>query len=301
MEGYNYVSLLPELETIDRPPSASMRCSRSAGRGFPYVWHFHPEVELTLILSSEGHRFVGDSIESFAPGDLVLLGPHLPHTWHSFVAESESSPVYAESVVVQFRQDIGGLDWLDLPEAAGVRHLLGRARRGLAFPPGYRGIDRSLIRLAELDGWTQLIGLLDILGQLAADPDAGRLLSGSGHALPPRLDDQHRIDRICRRLAESYTQPITQAQAADDEHMSPSSFSRFFKRMTDRTFVGYLHELRVADACRRLAHPEASITDIAFDCGFANVSNFNRVFRRLRGASPREIRQRLMATQRDAP
>ncbi|MEE9405524.1 MAG: AraC family transcriptional regulator [Algisphaera sp.] len=303
--------MLPKLEHISRADDASFAYHRHAtALGWPYKWHFHPEIELTLILQGEGQRYVGNSIETFAPGDLVLLGANLPHAWHSRQAPTTpqkkppsnvergieikkncSCSAVSEAVVIQFSAEklMGPL--VDLPEAAPLRKLLEHARRGLVFPPSHRKIDQHMIALAERHGWSRVVALLDLLGELAAEPNAGRALSDAAHAVPPRRDDQHRIDVVCRLLAEGYTQHLDQTQAAQTIHLSPSSFSRFFKRMTGRTFVAYLHELRIADACRRLTESDRRITDICFDCGFENISNFNRVFRRLRGVSPRDYRQ----------
>lgn len=201
-------------------------------------------------------------------------------------------------MVIQFPRDFAGEGLWRRPEAEPIGGLMRRAERGLVFPKNHRGVADLMRAMHDQNGWDRLTGLLEILGRLAEPPDAGRVLSGIAHALPPRRDDQRRIDTVCRLLAQRYTQPMSQAQAAAAVHLSPSSFSRFFRRMTGRTFVSYLHELRVADACRRLAESEAGVTDICFDCGFENVSNFNRVFRKLRGTSPRDYRKRLAADAR---
>ncbi|MEO1236398.1 MAG: AraC family transcriptional regulator [Planctomycetota bacterium] len=280
--------MLPALEEIPTERGAFYAARRRDAEGFAYAWHFHPEVELTLILGGRGQRFVGDSIVSFGPGDLVLLGPNLPHTWHSRAA--------SDAVVVQFNADRLGGGMLDSPEGAAVGELLRRAGRGLAFPGGGAVLRERTAELPELQGWARVCALLDVLGRLAeaAGVDGGaEVLSDPAHVVPPRDDDRRRIDRVCRLLAERFTGPIAQGEAADAVGLSPASFSRFFRRMTGRTFVAYLHELRIAEACRRLGDPDTPVTDVCFASGFENVSNFNRVFRRLRGESPRAYRRRL--------
>lgn len=293
-----------ELERIDLTEHGSLRWDRTARPappGFPFVWHHHPEVELTLILRGHGQRFVGDSIEPFGPGDLVLLGPHLPHTWHT----PPGGGSVAEAVVVQFLPDFAGHAWWDLPEATALRRLLTRAARGVAFPPDHDGVARTLIAMETRNPWQRITDLLDVLGRLAdpadADGDAGRVLSAAPHAAAPRHHDRRRIDTVCRLIAEHYHEPMTQARAASAVGLGPSSFSRFFKRMTGRTFVNYLHEVRIADACRRLTHTDRPITDVCFDCGFENLSHFNRIFRRLRGTSPRAFRRAARAPSGAGP
>jgi len=307
----------PSLERITHPPQTSLAWRYFEGEGWDFTWHFHPEIELTLITAGHGQRFVGDSIETFGPGDLVLLGPNLPHTWHSPASEAPAAEPAVGSVVIQFDQDFAGAELWRQPEAGDVRQLLERARRGLhfsAYHPRYPRVTELMRSMHDQTGWERVVTLLQMLGELATpvgknhnanakDPEstdashheinAVRPLSGLAHALPPRRDDQQRIDVVCRLIAERYATALDQAEVAGAIHLSPSSFSRFFKRMTGRTFVAYAHELRIADACRRLAEGPQSITDICFDCGFENVSNFNRVFRRLRGVSPREYRRSL--------
>ncbi len=287
--------MLPKLEQIEHGARSSFTWRRFRGAGWNFAWHFHPEVELTLITAGQGQRFVGDSIETFKPGDLVLLGSNLPHTWYApaptaWAGEPEPG-LGVGSVVIQFNRDFAGQEFWRRPEADAVRQLLERAQQGLHFPTNHRGVADLMAAMHHQDGWGRLLTLLKMLGELASDPDAGRPLSDVAHALPPRRDDQPRIDIACRLIAERYTQPLNQAQVADAIHLSPSSFSRFFKRMTGRTFVGYVHELRIADACRRLAESDQPITQICFDCGFDNISNFNRVFRKLRSISPRDYRK----------
>lgn len=281
--------MLPERETIPTSHATSFRWKRFMRAGANYEWHFHPEMELTLLISGHGQRYVGDHIEAFGPGDLVLLGPNLPHTWHTREADRET----AESVVIQFNLSVLGEGLGERPETEGLARLVERSRRGLWFPVGHRGVPEMMKAMEHARGYEHWLGLMRVLGELAAEPDAGRPLSGEAHALPPRLDDQRRIDRVCRLLAEQYTQPIRQTDAAEAVQMSPSSFSRFFKRMTGRTFVAYLHELRIAEACRRLADADRDITGIAYGCGFDNIANFNRVFRRLRHTTPRDYRRAL--------
>ncbi|MEM8737783.1 MAG: AraC family transcriptional regulator [Planctomycetota bacterium] len=284
----------PTLETIPPQDDASFVCRRFGDATFDYGWHFHPEIELTLIVSGQGLRYVGNSIEAFELGDLVLLGANLPHSWHS----AEADRGRCEAVVVQFDPSTWGSGLLGSPEGSAVADLLRRAERGLAFAAsspnhGVKPPRQRMLELVAQRGWARLTGLLELLGSLAETDEASRTLSAPAHALPPRADDQRRIDRVCRLLAERYAGPLTQAEAAASVHLSPGAFSRFFKRTTGRTFVAHLHELRIADACRRLGQTDAPVTDICFACGFENVSNFNRVFRRLRGVSPRTYRRSL--------
>ncbi len=279
----------PILEHLDPGGQASFICRRFQLPAFPFTWHVHPELELTLIVRGRGRRFVGDSIEAFAEGDLVLLGPNLPHTWHSRPGRR------VESVVIQFRRDCLGDGFFDSPEANRIDRLFSRAARGVRFTGQARL--KAAQRMREIDhasGMRRVTLLLDTLESLARCR-GGVELSSEAFADDLRVEDRTRIDRVCRFINDHYTEPITQAQAAASIHMSPAAFSRFFKRLTRKTFVDYLHEIRIGRACRALIETDQPITDVCFESGFGNLSNFNRVFKRLKGVSPRAYRGQFAA------
>lgn len=267
-------------ERISTSPAASFALKRRRDRSFAFAWHFHPELELTWIVRSRGRRFVGDSIEDYRDGDLVLLGPNLPHTWHSEPGRTH------EAVVAQFAPDFLG----ELPELRGVRALFDRAGRGLAFGGRtLKAVGRLLDGMGDVDGLPRLRSLLEILERLAAARDARPL--SSRPFTEARGADMERIDRVCRYLAERYAEDVGLPDAAAVAHLSVPAFCRFFKARTGKTLVAYLNELRIGRACRLLMETERSVSDIGFDSGFNNLSNFNRRFRALKGTSPREFRR----------
>ncbi|MFM8803319.1 MAG: helix-turn-helix domain-containing protein, partial [Planctomycetia bacterium] len=254
---------------------------------FPYRWHFHPEYELTLITAGHGRRFVGDSIEPFDAGDFVLLGPHLPHTWHSQAARGQRS----RAVVIRFAADFLGDAFFERPELSLIRSLLGRSARGIVFAASSsRRIGPLLEATCHAPPFEQLLGLLRILQGLAVH-GRGRPLSSLTYDAATRSRDAKRIDRACRYFLQHLDRPLSLAEVASVADLSPAGFSRFFRRMTGRTFVGWGHEVRIGHACRMLVHTDRSVLDIAIASGFANLSNFNRVFRRLRSRTPREFRR----------
>ncbi|CAN5374712.1 AraC family transcriptional regulator [soil metagenome] len=273
------------LEHIVPLPGESFVCREFASTRFTMPWHFHPECELTLIVKGRGLRYVGDSIERFEDGELVLLGSSLPHYWW----QSPDDQRKAHSVVVQFAEGFAG-GMLELEEAREIRQLLVRARRGLFLEGSLRDeITRDLSRLKELSGWKKLCLLLEILGRLAAD--RSRFLASAGYA--PDLDerDGRRLVSVCQYVNESFGESVRHPKAASLAGLSPAAFSRFFRKRMGKTFEAYVTEVRIGHACRRLTEADSRITEVAFGVGFNNLSNFNRHFRKLKGLSPREYRQ----------
>ncbi|MQA27365.1 MAG: helix-turn-helix domain-containing protein [Micromonosporaceae bacterium] len=268
------------MERLTAAPGTSFRANIRRQPRFPFQWHAHPEHELTLITAGAGRRFVGDAIEPYQTGDLVLVGPQLPHTWLS------EPPGPAEAVVIQFRRDFLGPQLWHAPEFASVADLLARARRGLAFPNGPTEPLRALID--EKDPARRAVNLLHALVTLARAP--AQPLASGGYA--PHLDDRvrRRVDAVCRHLAEHHAEPVTLAEATAIANLTPAAFCRFFRRATGHTLTSYLTQLRISAARRQLVETDHPIAQIAADCGFANLSHFNRVFRRLTGCSPREFR-----------
>jgi len=272
----------PFIETIQPPTNASFVLRRWIRPSFPFDWHIHPEIELTLILRGHGRRFVGDSIETFQPGDLVLIGSNLPHTWHSQDAQPTQG---VEAVVAQFPESL-----LNLPELHHARQLVARAAVGLHFPalpPSH--VMETFSSLPEAGSLDRLVGLLQIL-QMLAKLDTAQPLATHPHPVRFLPEDRTRIDAICRNIARQCHHPIHQADVARDAGMTPAAFSRFFRKTTGRTFTDHVHHLRVGEVCRLLIETDAPITTIAFQCGFENLANFNRIFRRLKQTSPRQFR-----------
>jgi AraC-like DNA-binding protein len=282
-----------KVERVSTDGAASFICRRRTDPRFGFYWHVHPEIELTLIVRSRGRRFVGDSIEPYEDGDLVLLGPNLPHTWDSDPRRKGPH----DAVFCQFSESFLGPEFLRAPEMAAARRLLARAAQGLRFAGRtQRAVVRRMDGMERLQGLSRLAALLDVLHLLAASREV-RPLSSRKFAPSARQGDVDRIDRVCRFLNERCTGKITLAEAAAEAHLSIPAFSRFFRRRTGRTLVAYLNELRTGLACRELIEGDRSISDIAFDSGFNNLSNFNRKFLELKRMSPREFRRQFQSAQ----
>lgn len=280
--------MLARFEKVLLQPGESLACKEFRLPRFVSPLHFHPECELTLIEASHGLRFVGDSIQRFEPGDVVLLGPDLPHYWNNPPDWAGS----ARSIVVQFRESLLGPDGLPMPELAGVRRLLQRARRGLHFHGASADLAAAHMRqMLELAPLPRLLLLLQTLHELAGA--AGTLLASAGYAPVFNLEDEGRLARVLAYVDQTATSRVEHREAARRAGLSPASFSRYFRRKLGHTFEAFVNEVRVGRICRDLLdHPERTVAELAFAAGYNNLANFNRQFRQRTGLSPLAYRRR---------
>jgi len=276
-----------EYEKITPSPSASFTWRRIAGTRFGAPYHYHPEIELTWIVRSSGHRFVGDSVAPFYSGDLVLVGSNLPHVWLNPPGCRQ-----VESVVVQFLPEFLGASFFDAPELRAVRRLIARATRGLTFTAATRKkVSAALDALGTKSGAARLFSLLEVLSVLAADR-ATRPLCSPRYAPPHDPASGAKINAVYRHLAANFRETIFQADVARSIGLSPAAFSRFFRRTTGRGFTETLNDIRLGHACELLRETDQTVAEICYACGFENLANFNRQFRRRHALSPREWRTR---------
>ena len=272
----------PAYERITPRAGESFRAFARRASSFTFSWHHHPEYELTLITSGSGTRFVGDAVTAYVAPDLVLLGPDLPHTWCAPVSDSQH-----EAVVIQFKPEL--MDCFALPECAGLQALLASAGGGLAWNDADR-LAPAVRDIVERDGAERVAALLNALAQLAAAP-CDVITAERTQARSPQVAS--RLDDACTYVIDHLAdEDLSQPDVAAVAGMHPSAFARFFKQHTGRTLMTWIHELRVGAACERLRTTDASIASIAFDVGFGNLAQFNRVFRRRRDVTPREYRKR---------
>lgn len=280
------------LDVLDLTPGISWHYNHYRVPKFDYGWHFHREYELVLITGGSGTRFVGDSLEPYAPGDLALIAPELPHTYASATASEGNS-----AIVVQFLPDFLGKDFFETAEFSGVSRLLSQASRGLRFEQVPPTIPTELAQLETLEFGRRTAALLGVLWELARNPVTHSL---SSENFRPALAQQgrQRLDAVCRFLHTEYARPIQLPELAAVAHLSPAALSRFFHRSTGKTLTAYLTQIRLAAACRLLGGTDLAISQIAVRSGYRNLSHFNRQFRTHLGMSPRAYRQHMSeATQ----
>lgn len=257
---------------------------------FPFLWHYHPEYELTLIQEGSGERMIGDNHDYFFPGDLVLLGPGLPHTWVSEVSSA--------AVVIQFSESFIG-PMLHYPECDRIRQLLEKSSQGLRFPlpgggsAGAHGILAAIEGLPGAKAVGRITSLLEIL-QTLAGPDIRSEVLASPYFQPAvGKKTEGRIGKVFQYVHRHYADTVALKEIASLIGLSESAFCKFFKRTTGKTFSGYLTDIRIGHACRLLSESDETITEIAYRSGFDSLTYFNRTFLRKKGCRPREFRKGL--------
>lgn len=256
---------------------------------FEFKWHYHPEYELTLITKGSGKRLVGDSYENFETGDLILLGPDLPHTWTS----DQSAAQPSAAVVIQFSQDFAD-SFLQLSEFRNVSALLAAAPRGLFFPNALT-VFRSVELLPETSGVEKVAALLTILQKLT---EQKYVKLSSEYFNPVKGEEtENRINKVCQFIQRNASTDITLEHAAGLIHLSKSAFSKFFKRATGKTFSDYVNDIRIGNACYLLTGSDKAINEIAFKTGFESLTYFNRVFLKKKGVTPRDFRNNTLPTR----
>ncbi|OHV97460.1 hypothetical protein AKG95_09590 [Janthinobacterium lividum] len=253
----------------------------------PFIWHYHPQFELTLTVNARGQRYIGDHLGDFEPGDLVLLGPNLPHTWSASERIDGAQPMLA--VVVWF-----SLEWVEqlaacFPELHSLRQLAARAGPALHFSPA--ASERSADKLLQLNALPvpqRLPLLLDVLLDLAGDTGARPLASMAQAPLP---DGQHkRMASVFDFMHAHFREEIALETLAQRAALSLGAFHRCFKRHAHCTPGDYLARLRIGRACQQLIESNLAIAIIAQEAGYRNLAHFNRQFRAARHVTPRAFR-----------
>lgn len=251
---------------------------------FEFKWHYHPEYELTMITNGSGKRMVGDSYENFEPGDLVLLGPGLPHTWTSLRKRKNAS-----AVVVQFSEEfLKG--FVNLPEFNGVKNLLNASARGLYFINN-ANVKDELAQLPDLTGVQRVTSLLNVLQTLSVQRHVK--LSSEYFSGVKGRENENRINKVCQHIQKRSSTAVSLEQTAALIHLSPTAFCKFFKRATGKTFSDYVNDIRIGNACHLLTESDKSIGEIAHEAGFESLTYFNRTFLKKKKVTPREFRSRV--------
>ncbi len=248
---------------------------------FTFPWHFHPEYELVYVIKSFGKRFVGDHIDDFSDGDLVLLGSNLPHFWKNDDVFFQGDPQYkVNAIVIHFPADFFKQQIENYPEFLKIKELLQRSARGIRFhEPIAKSVGKKLEKLLKSKGLERTLDFVKILDKLARTKDYKILSSGNYNAELQNLSSS-RIDKVLHIINSNYREDLKLETVANHAGMNKTAFCRFFKEKTGKSFSEFLIEMRIGYACKLLIEAQLSVSQICFESGFNNLSNFNRQFKK---------------------
>lgn len=267
----------------------------------PYMydkWHFHEELELNLILQGSGTRFIGDSIQQFENEDLVLVGSKLPHVWkNDEIYYKGNSTLNAEAILIQFSPDFLGKDFLVLPEIHPIKALFHKAEQGLMITGNTREEVKVLMKkMVITENTNKLLLLLQVL-DIIAKTDESVVLSSSAFISLYNNENSDKINRIYDYITNNFRKKINLNEVAELSHMNVSSFCRYFKKVTKKTFIEFVNEIRIGYACKLLSQHDHNVTEACFESGYKNLSYFIRIFRSITGLSPSEYKKQFIWKQ----
>lgn len=283
----------PHFHKVPQQLESSFSIRRDSS--FGSLWHYHPELELHYLIKGEGVRFIGDNISNFSDGEIVLLGENLPHKWHC--REEGLSQDGVEAIVLHFSSNFMGKDMLSLPEARLLPLLFEKAKKGMVIINESRDKLIPLIgAVLKAEGLDRLIALLSILKVLSETKDYHQVTRETSFYQSNKYETE-RLNVVCSYTMANYSQPITLEQIAAISNLTVTSFCRYFKLMTNKTYYDFLTEIRISHACHFLIEDKMSVDQIADKCGFYNISNFYRQFKKVIGVTPLTYKREYLMTE----
>jgi AraC-like DNA-binding protein len=291
--------LKPHFLKVDVKPQNSFSIRHDVLPTFRGIWHYHPELELHYVIKGEGVRFIGDNISNFSSGEVLLLGEKLPHCWRCkdeyFLPDSDLN---VEVIVIHFLPDCLGRYLLNLPEAYLLPKLFEKAKGGLIISGTANEELRKLMRRAvNATNLDRVIVLLSILKVLAENEDFLPITLSHNEFHQSNESDTIRLNKICSYTLTNYKKEISLQEIAAIGNLSVTSFCRYFKLMTKKTYSDFLTEIRISHACRLLIENKFPTEVLCFECGFNNISNFYRHFKKVTEMTPLEYKRKYLKNQ----
>lgn len=255
---------------------------------FDVPYHFHPQYELTLIVKGNGKRFVGKNMAGFDSGDLVFLGSDLPHSWKS---EDTVGTEMVQSVVVQFEKNFLGPEFFEKPELAELNNLLKLSAYGIHFFNDAAAVAGEKMKLLarQENAFRKLTLLLEILYDLAKAGDYV-LLDEDGMVAQQHNSHKERVNAALGYIVDNFRNDIVLHKVASLANMSPNAFCKYFKKMTNKTFVETVIDYRISFAIQQLIATDKAVSEIALESGFGDISHFYKLFKKRMNMSPLNYR-----------
>lgn len=274
-------------EKLTLEPTCSFVFQKDVYPYYPTPWHYHPEYELVLVVKSTGKRTVGDHVECFADGDLLFIGPNLPHAYQNDPAYYQNNPALtAEAIVIHFDENFLGKDFFNIPEMILVKQLFNKSKFGFKILGETReSVERIMMEMQTMSGHQRIIALLQILEILSLTEEY-KLLVRPGFIQDHTMTNNDQLTKVHGFIMANFQRDISLAEVAKVANMSVPSFCRFFKSSTRKTFSTFLNDIRIGYACKLIVEDRYNISQICYESGFNNLSNFNRLFKKLTDKTP---------------
>ncbi len=251
-------------------------------------WHFHPHYQIFTVIEGAGTRFIGDNIQTFEQGDTVMIGPNLPHLWRSDKAYFDQEfPQKSHGIVVYFSESFLGNEFLENSEMQSIKRLFDHSTRGMVLTGNIQ--EATVVALKKIviqKGFDRILTLLALLHQLSNSSDWQPICS-SGYVNTYKITETERMQKVHEFVLKNFKEEISLSEVAEIVNMSTSAFCRYFKKRSNKTFLDFVNEIRIGNACKLLNEDQYTIGDIAFESGYNSISNFNSQFKRMMGCSPR--------------
>ena len=270
----------------------------------PYVnnhWHYHPEIELIYFKKGSGTQFIGDKIQSFNSGDVILVGANLPHFWYFDDRYFEDKTVNPDIYVAHFNENFWGKDFLALPENLPLKNILNLAKRGIQLTGNCRRtLALILKKMLNAEGCSKILLLYEALLRIAKTDEIKFLSSMSFSFLASENDvENDRISKIYEYSLANYKMKIKLEEIAAVAFISPNSFCRYFKSKTGKTYSNFLIEIRVGMACKLLIANKISVKQICYESGFYNFSGFHKYFKMITNKTPLNYQKEFLVKTND--
>ena len=259
---------------------------------FGSIWHYHPELELHFVKKGEGVRFIGDNVSNFEAGEMILLGSNLPHSWRcNDNPNTNEDPANIEANIIHFLPYCLGTDFLTISECSHLNNLFETAKKGMVI------LGKTKIEITSLfdeafksKNLSRVIIFMKIL-HILAESDEYETIASADQFYKADQFDFERITRVCSFTLTHFKKDITLQEMAKLSNLSVTSFCRYFKLITKKTFYDFLTEIRISHSCRLLNEHEMTIQNICEECGFHNTSNFYRHFKKVVGVTPLQYKK----------
>ncbi len=281
----------PALRQITATPQSSFLVRKDVGSSMLNNWHYHPEIELLFIRRSSGTWLIGDHIGHFKNGDLVLIGPNLPHCFrHEYNYLTRKGKAAGETICVKFVPGIFGSNFLNIPEIKAIKNLLSYCNCGLQLTGKTKiSLPATIEKMLAATPGKKIISLLSILEEIAESKEYVPL-SSPGFMQSPGDANRDKIKLVFEHTFNHYNEKITLNQVAALLNMTTQSFCRYFKNKTNKTYIQFLMEVRIGYACRLLVDDEKNVSEVCYECGYNNISHFNHQFKIITTKTPLEYK-----------